>query len=96
VSRKPQRTHTHPVARTPEQAACRHQKLWAYRHSSIGVSDLSAVAKALGIGEAEVVATAVRLDAQGLPDRSLRLCHVKVVRGYAFCFTHRQLESLCR
>jgi hypothetical protein len=39
-----------------------YQRIWAYHHSTIGAADLPAVAQAFGIGEAELVATALRLE----------------------------------
>lgn len=55
------RTNTKPLTRTPAQRACQHQRVWVYRHSKVSERDLPMIAKALGIREAAVVDTAVRL-----------------------------------
>jgi hypothetical protein len=55
---RPARTHTYPICRPPMHAACRHERLWEYRHTSVRESDLPMIAKAFGISESEILETA--------------------------------------
>lgn len=61
MTRSPDRTHTKPLTRSPAHAACRHVRLWEYRHTTVRAGDLPSIAKAFGITEPEVIETATRI-----------------------------------
>jgi hypothetical protein len=60
VTHAPARTHTYPVCRPPQNKACQHQKVWAYRHSRLCDNDISIVAAVFGITKSALLETAFR------------------------------------